>query len=69
MYHRHTIEFLGIGERLNNPDFNPIEFDGFRKQSRLNSFTLSPKQWIEKTSAIGLRAVCRELNERDIGIL
>ena len=51
---RNTIEFLGIWERLNNPDFNPIEFDGFRKQSGLNSFTLTPKQWIGKTSAIGL---------------
>ena len=51
---RNTIEFLGIWERLNNLDFNPIEFDGFRKQSGLNSFTLTPKQWIEKTSAIGL---------------
>jgi hypothetical protein len=29
------------GERLNNPDFNPIEFDGFKKQSGLNSFTLN----------------------------
>ena len=51
---RNTIEFLGIWERLNNPDFNPIEFDGFRKLAGLNSFTLTPKQWIEKTSAIGL---------------
>jgi len=46
--------FLGIWERLNNPDFNPIEFDGFRKLAGLNSFTLTPKQWIKKTSAIGL---------------
>jgi len=51
---RNTIEFLGIWERLNNPDFNPIEFDGFRNQAGLHSFTLTPKQWIEKTSAIGL---------------
>jgi hypothetical protein len=51
---RNTIEFPGIWERLNNPDFNPIEFDGFRKQSGLNSFSLTPKQWIEKTSALGL---------------
>lgn len=51
---RNTIEFLGIWERLNNPYFNPIEFDGFRKQSGLNSFTLTARQWIEKTSAIGL---------------
>jgi hypothetical protein len=51
---RNTIEFLGIWERLNNPDFKPVEFDGFRKLAGLNSFTLTPKQWIEKTSAIGL---------------
>ena len=51
---RNTIEFLGIWERLNNPDFKPVEFDGFRKQAGLNSFTLTPKQWIERTSAIGI---------------
>ena len=51
---RNTIEFLGIWERLNNPGFNPIEFDGFRKQAGLNSFTLTAKQWIKKTGAIGL---------------
>jgi hypothetical protein len=38
-----TIEFLGIWEFLNNPDFKPIEFDGFRKLAGLNSFTLTPK--------------------------
>ncbi len=51
---RNTIEFLGIWEQLNNPAFNPVEFDGFRKQAGLNSFTLTPKQWIERTGAIGL---------------
>ncbi len=51
---RNTIEFLGIWESLNNPAFKSIEFDGFRKQAGLNSFTLTPKQWIEKTGAIGL---------------
>lgn len=51
---RNTIEFLGIWEQLNNPAFNPVEFDGFRKQAGLNSFTLTPKQWIEQTAAIGL---------------
>ena len=51
---RNTIEFLGIWECLNNPAFKPIEFDGFRKQAGLNSFTLTPKQWIQKTGAIGL---------------
>jgi hypothetical protein len=51
---QNTIEFLGIWERLNNPDFNPVEFDGFRLQAGLNSFTLTPKQWIEKTNALGI---------------
>jgi hypothetical protein len=51
---RNTIEFLGIWKSLNNPDFKPIEFDGFRKQAGLNSFILTAKQWIGKTGAIGL---------------
>jgi hypothetical protein len=51
MRNRNTIEFLGIWERLNNPDFKPIEFDGFRNKAGLNSFILTPKQWIEKSIA------------------
>jgi len=51
---RNTIEFLGIWEQLNNPAFNPVEFDGIKMQAGLNSFTLTPKQWIEKTRAIGI---------------
>ena len=51
---RNTLEFLGIWERLNNPTFNPVEFDGIKSQAGLNSFTLTPKQWIEKTGAIGI---------------
>ncbi len=51
---RNTVEYLGIWEQLNNPDFNPIEFDGFRKQAGLNSFSLTAKRWIEATNAIGL---------------
>ena len=51
---RNTVEFLGVWERLNNPDFNPVEFDGIKMQAGLNSFTLTPKQWIEKTGAIGI---------------
>lgn len=51
---RNTIELLGFWEQLNNPNFKPIEFEGFRKQSGLNSFVLTAKQWIEKTDAIGI---------------
>jgi hypothetical protein len=54
MRNRNTIEFLGVWERLNNPDFNPIEFDGIRKQAGLNSFILTAKRWIDATRAVGL---------------
>ena len=46
---RNTIEFLGIWEQLNNPDFNPIEFDGIRRQAGLNSFVLTTKRWTAAT--------------------
>ena len=54
MRNRNTIEFLGIWETLYNPSFNPLEFEGFRKQAGLNAFTLSPTQWIGATGAIGI---------------
>lgn len=54
MRNRNTIEFLGIWESLYNPDFKPLEFDGFRKQAGLNSFLLSPQKWITATNAIGM---------------
>ena len=53
MRNRDVIEFLGLWERLHNPDFNPLEFEGFRKQAGANAFTMSPKKWIEATNAIG----------------
>ncbi|MBI9017819.1 MAG: KilA-N domain-containing protein [Phycisphaerae bacterium] len=51
---RNTLELLGIWEQLYNPDFNPVEFNGIKKQAGLNSFTLTPKKWISTTGAIGL---------------
>jgi hypothetical protein len=51
---RNTIELLGFWEQLYNPDFKPVEFDGFKKQAGLNSFVLTPKRWIEATNAIGI---------------
>lgn len=51
---RNTVEFLGVWERLNNPGFKPVEFDGIRIEAGLNSFALTPKQWIEKTGAVGI---------------
>jgi hypothetical protein len=51
---RNTIELLGFWEQLYNPNFKPLEFEGFRKQAGLNSFVLTPKRWIEATNAIGI---------------
>ena len=43
LHNRNTTEFLGIWEHLNNPEFNPIEFDGIKNQSGLNIFVLTAK--------------------------
>lgn len=53
---RNTIEFLGIWEKVHNPDFNYVEFDRIKSVAGLNSFRLSAKEWIESTHAIGLQA-------------
>ena len=54
MRNRNTIEFLGIWETLYNPNFKPLEFEGFKTEAGLNAFTLSPTRWIEATRAIGI---------------
>jgi len=54
MRSKDTIEFLGLWEQLNNPNFKPVEFDGFKNEAGRNAFVLSPKKWIESTNAIGL---------------
>jgi hypothetical protein len=51
---RNTIELLGFWELMYNPDFKPLEFEGFKKQAGLNSFVMTPKKWIETTNAIGI---------------
>ena len=54
MRNYNTIEYLGIWEQLNNPEFKPIEFEGFLQEAGSNAFTLSPKKWTESTNATGL---------------
>lgn len=46
-----TLEFPGMREQLNNPGFNPVEFDGIRNQAGLNSFALTAKRWMEGAGA------------------
>ncbi len=54
MRNRDVIEFLGLWEKLHNPEFKPLEFEGFREQAGANAFTMSPRKWIEATNAIGI---------------
>lgn len=51
---RTTIEFLGTWETMYNPNFKVTEFDHFKMEAGLPTFVLSPKQWAEKTGAIGI---------------
>ncbi|UFH34944.1 KilA-N domain-containing protein [Flavobacterium acetivorans] len=53
---RNTIEYLGIWERIHNPDFNYGEFAIIKSQAGLNNYKLSVKEWVEKTNAIGIKA-------------
>jgi len=53
---RYSIDFLGIWEQLNNPNFNIVEFNNIKNESGSNGFVLTTKQWTEKTCAIGIMA-------------
>lgn len=54
MRNRNTLEFIGLWEALNNPNFNRVQFDTFRNEAGLNRFTMTPSKWIESTGAIGI---------------
>ena len=51
---KNTIEYLGLWEILNNPNFKGIEFDPLLREAGSNAFTMSPSRWIELTNAIGI---------------
>ncbi|MDO9152534.1 MAG: KilA-N domain-containing protein [Paludibacter sp.] len=53
---RNTLEYLGIWEKLYNPDFNYGEFALIKNQAGLNSFKISVKEFVEKTNAISIQA-------------
>jgi len=54
MRNRNTVEFLGIWEQIHNPEFKGLEFETFKKQAGMNSFSLTPQKWIKATSAVGI---------------
>jgi len=49
-----TIEYLGLWETLNNPDFKPHIYEGFKSESAKPHFWMSPQKWINETNAIGM---------------
>lgn len=51
---KNTIEYLGLWEKLYNPDFKGVEFDPLYQEAGSNAFTMSPTRWVETTNAIGL---------------
>ncbi len=53
---RNTVEYLGIWEKIHNPEFNYGEFATIKSQAGLNSYKISVKEWVNKTNAIGLTA-------------
>ena len=54
MRSKDTLDFLGLWEKLHNPDFKPVEFEGFRNEAGANAFTMSPQKWIEGVNAKGI---------------
>ena len=49
-----TIEYLGLWEKLNNADFKPHIYEGFKNESAKPHFWMSPQKWMTETNAIGL---------------
>ncbi|MDR1736893.1 MAG: KilA-N domain-containing protein [Oscillospiraceae bacterium] len=54
MRNRSTVEFLGLWERIYNPNFNYLEFEVIDREAGRNAFVLTPKRWIESVNAIGM---------------
>lgn len=53
---KNTLEFLAVWERMNNPDFNSVEFDGIRLEAGTNRFRISAKQWMQRVGGVGVIA-------------
>ena len=51
---RNTLEFLGTWEQIYNPDFKVVEFDHFKQEAGLHTFTLSVTDWVDSTNAVGI---------------
>ena len=49
-----TVSFIGLWEKLHNPDFNCLEFEAIKNEAGENSFVLTPKRWVESVNAKGI---------------
>ena len=64
MRQKNTLEYLGLWERLHNPNFKGVEFDPLLAEAGSNAFTMSLTKWVETTNAIGLiTKSCRRVND------
>ena len=54
MRSRNTIDFLGLWEELNNPNFNRVEFDAVKSEAGTNAFVMTPQKWVTATGAVGI---------------
>ncbi len=52
---RSTLEFLGLWEKMNNPEFRGVDFEPLLSETGKNSFTMSPTRWISEFNAIGIK--------------
>ena len=53
---RNTLEYIGIWEKVYNPDFNYGEFATIRNQAGLNSFKIGVQEFAERTNSICIKA-------------
>jgi hypothetical protein len=51
---KNTLEYIGIWEKINNPNFNYTEFGVIAQEAGVNRFIMSVGQWIERTNAVGM---------------
>lgn len=68
-----TLDFLILWESINNENFKPTDFEGFKSKPGQNAFSISPKRWIELTNAIGIKVKSGRYNSgtfahRDIAL-
>ena len=66
---RYAVEFLGVWEQVNNPDFNVTEFSNIRFNADSNGYVLSAKQWIERTNAIKQNLIPAVLTKQQMSIV